>query len=254
MRYLAILITPFLLMSFVNDDEEILYKQGLKYVDQKNNLKTIEVFEKLIKIDSTNINYLSYASLGYGKRLSFLEDPENKTKFDRFYAKAKEYAKKALAINSNHAMANFVYALSIGQGIKRASNKEKIKMAKNLQIYAEKAIKLDPSLPGPYHIMGAWHRTVAGFSSFERGMMNTFMGGAPKGGTYEESVKMFKKAISLNPKYSAHYHELAMTYEAMGKIDFAIKFCKIAMEQPMDNEDNKNAYDKCKKMIEELKK
>ena len=79
-------------------------------------------------------------------------------------------------------------------------------------IWNVSSISLNPKLAGAYHILGRWHRAIAGFNVIEKAMINSFFGGVPPGGSYEDALKSFMTAIGIEPKYMNHQYELAQTY------------------------------------------
>lgn len=252
LKSLLLVALMFVGYSAINGQtEKELYELGLKYEKEYNNKKMLGVFKKLVEMDSTNANYLAYLSFAYSKVGANVEDDALKMKY---YHKAKSIAADAKKIDDNNAMAHYSYALALARENENAKTKVKISNAKEIKAECDKAIALDPSLPGPYHIMGRWHRTFAGFSSFEKTMVNTFYGGTPKGGTYKDALEMFQKAIELEPNYMLHTYELAVTYHDMGKDDYAIKFLEKAMTLPHNYEDGEKCYEDCKKLLAELKK
>jgi len=232
--------------SVTAQSEAELYKLGMKYKKDVDNKKMFQVFKKLVGMDSTNADYQAHLSFAYSKVGANLEDKKLKKKY---YAKAKSVAKTAKQLDSKLAMAYYSYALALARENENASSKEKIANAKEIKSNCDKALAIDPKLAGAYHIMGRWHRTFAGFSNFEKTMVNTFFGGTPKGGTYKDALKMFQKAIEVEPWYMLHVYELAMTYYEMGDKETAKKYVEKAMKLPQNYEDAK----KCYKMCEELK-
>ncbi len=231
--------------------EAELYQSGLKYKKQINNKKMLTTFKKLVEMDSTNVDYLSNLSFAYSKVGANLEDESLQLKY---YKKAKSIAKQAKGLNGKHAFANYSYALALARENENAKTKVKIANAKEIKKYCDKAISLDPKQAGAYHIMGRWHRTFAGFSNFEKTMVNTFYGGTPEGGSYKDALEMFQKAIKIEPWYMLHTYELAVTYHEMGEDETAIKFLEKAMKLPKEYEDAKKCYKKCEKLLNELKK
>ena len=245
------LLAFFIFSSSIGQTEAELYNQGLKYKKQINNKKMLPVFKKLVEMDSTNVDYLSNLSFAYSKVGANLADAKLQLKF---YAKAKSIASTAKKINDNHAFAHYSYALALARENENAGSKEKIANAKEIKAECDKVIALDPNEAGAYHVMGRWHRTFAGFSGFEKTMVNTFFGGTPKGGSYKDALEMFQKAIKIEPWYMLHTYELAMTYHEMGNDEYAIKFLKKAMELPQKYEDAVKCFKKCETMLAELEK
>ncbi len=245
------LVALFIFSASIGQTEAALYQQGLKYKKQINNKKMLPVFKKLVEMDSTNVDYLSNLSFAYSKVGANLTDAKLQLKF---YAKAKSVASKAKKLNDNHAFAHYSYALALARENENAGSKEKIANAKEIKAECDKVIALDPNEAGAYHVMGRWHRTFAGFSGFEKAMVNTFFGGTPEGGSYKDALEMFQTAIKIEPWYMLHTYELAITYHEMGNDEYAIKFLKKALELPKKYEDAVKCFKKCETMLAELEK
>jgi regulator of microtubule dynamics protein 3 len=244
------LLALFIFSASIGQTEAELYNQGLKYKKQINNKKMLPVFKKLVEMDPTNVDYLSNLSFAYSKVGANLTDAKLQMKF---YAKAKSVASEAKNLNDNHAFAHYSYALALARENENAGTKAKIVNAKEIKSECDRVIALDPKEAGAYHVMGRWHRTFAGFSGFEKAMVNTFYGGTPEGGSYKVALEMFQKAIKIEPWYMLHTYELAMTYHQMGNDEYAIKFLQKAMELPQKYEDAVKCFEKCKTMLAELK-
>ncbi len=214
-----------------------------------DNQAMLTVFQKLNRIDSSNVEYLHNLSYAYSRIGANLETEKQRM---AFYAKAKRIATKAKNLDKNNWGPHYAYALALARENENAKTKQKIANAKEIRKACEKAIELNPEYAGSYHILGRWHRTFAGFSSIERGMVNTFYGGAPDGGSYKDAIEMFGKAIKLEPTYPLHIYEIAVTYHEMGKDDYAIKFLEKVVKMPASNTDFNKAIAKANKLLNDL--
>ena len=94
--------------------------------------------------------------------------------------------------------------------------KEKIKYANLVEQNAKKSISLNPNAYLPYIILGIYYREIAGLSWWERAFANTFWGNVPSG-SYEESEKMLKKALSFDQNMIVANFQLAKTYRNMDR-------------------------------------
>ena len=77
------------------------------------------------------------------------------------------------------------------------------------------------------------------------------------GGSYEDAILNFQKAIALEPSNSIHYYQLALTYElrnSSGDIDLAISNATKATTFLTRNDDQINTKKECEKLISKLKK
>ena len=231
----SVLISLLLTISL---QAQIDLSTGLKYKAEKKWSEAYDVFKILLKNDSSEINYLtnmSYLSCKIGNLTSNETDKQN------YFKKALYLSKKAIATQTTSAQAHYTMAMALGRINENASSKQKITNAKVIRTECEEAIKYDPKLAGAYHILGRWHRTIAGFNFIEKAAINTLYGGVPDGGSYEAAIDNFSKAILLEPNEIIHKYELAETYsERNNKGDDILAnvwFKKVLELKPTDQDD-----------------
>jgi tetratricopeptide (TPR) repeat protein len=240
-----ILFSCFAVSAMAQNDE--LYNKAYKLKVEYKYKEAFPLFQTLLKADSNNVNYLQYGSYCYSKYGYYYAPEAEKMKY---YKSAENLALKAIKVNEASADAHYAYAMALGRINENASSKQKIANAKLIKAQVDRAIALNPRLAGAYHILGRWHRTIAGFNAFEKAMINSFFGGVPPGGSYEDAVKAFMSAIAIEPKYMNHQYELAETYYEMGKPVEAKLWAQKALEITPSNEDD----NKAKKDLEALLK
>ncbi len=227
------------------------YVLALKHKNQSQFEQSLAIFKELLKSDSANAEYLHntsylYSKLGYSR----------KTEQEKMsYYKTGEYlALKTMKLHPKNAFGHYSYALALGRLNENAGNKQKINNAKAIKTACDRALSLDSKIAGCYHILGRWHRTIAGFNGFEKMMINTMFGGFPQGGSYNAALESFNKAIQLEPNQILHYYELAQTYyerDEEGDIIRAKIWAKKALElspSPTDPDD-KDTREKCNILI-----
>ena len=239
----AITITCF---AQTNDEQ---YSKALKFKTAYNYKEAFPLFQALLKTDSANVNYLTGASYCYTK-YAFYYLPEAAKM--NYYKTAGYLAQKAIKTNETNADAHYVYALALARIYENASSKVKIANSKNIKTQCDRSIALNPKLAGPFHILGRWHRTIAGFNSMEKIMINSFLGGVPEGGSYTDAVKSFMTAIALEPKFMLHQFELAQTYHEMGKEVEAKLWLKKALEITPACEDDVKAKKESEALLKKI--
>ncbi len=249
MKKLLFIISIITSISAIAQNNEELYAKAYKLKLEYKYKEAFPMFQKLLKSDSSNVNYVQYGSYCYSK-YGFFYAPE--TEKMKYYLTAEYLAKKAIKINENSADAHFVYAMALGRINENASSKQKITNAKLIRTQVDRAIALNSRLAGAYHILGRWHRTIAGFNAVEKVMINSFFGGVPPGGSYQDAIKSFMTAISIEPKYMNHQYELAQTYYEMGKELEAKMWAKKALEITPSNEDDNKAKKDCEELLKKL--
>ncbi len=225
------------------------YAKALKLKQEYKYKEAFPLFQALLKADSNNVNYLQNASYLYTK-YGFYHVPAAEKM--NYYKTAGYLAQKAIKGSEASADAHYVYAMALGRINENASSKQKIANSKLIRAEVDRAIALNPKLAGPYHILGRWHRSIAGFNVIEKAMINSFFGGVPPGGSYEDAVKAFMTAVGLEPKYMNHQYELAQTYYEMGKTVEAKLWAQKALEITPTNEDDRKAKTDCEALLKKL--
>ena len=251
MKITIILPALFLLLSGfqLKSQNKQLYDKGLQYKAEYKNTEGLALFQLLLKSDSSNADYLSNAAYFFSK-VGNLQATEGRR--SEYFNKGVYLAKKAIKINPSSAEAHYAYALGLGRLNENAGSKQKIANARLIKQEADLALKLNPQLAGAYHILGRWHRTIAGFNFVEKMAINTLFGGVPEGGSYESAITSFQKAIQFEPGYMLHYYELAQTYSDRNKNgdkEQARIVLKKAMALPVKNEDDKITLQKCGELM-----
>ena len=237
------------LSGFAQANEE-QYQKAYKLKLEFKYKEAFPLFQTLLKSDSNNVNYVQYASYCYSK-YGFYYAPEAEKM--KYYKTAEYLAKKAIKLNEASADAHFAYAMALGRINENASSKQKIANAKLIKSEVDRAIALNPKLAGAYHILGRWNRTIAAFNSVEKIMINSFFGGVPPGGSFDDAVKAFMMAVSLEPKYMNHQYELAETYHEMGKDADAKVWAQNALKITPSNDDDSKAKAECESLLKKLK-
>lgn len=226
-----------------------LYFKALELRKTHQDKASLPLFENLLRTDSANVNYLSSVSNCYA-----VIGNEKKSEGERmkYFHSAAYLSEKAIRLDSNHADAHYTYAQALGRINEFASPKQQVSAAKIIKTETEKAIALDPEISGAHHILGRWHRTVAGFGAVEKLAINMLFGGVPQGGSYEAAIASFQRAIKAEPGYILHWYELANTYYEMKNYAFAKAWLKKAMEIIPDCDDDKDALKKCEELMSKI--
>lgn len=245
--FLFLLITA---NVFAQSNDELL-AQGLKYKAERKNKEGFDVFCKLMKADSSNIQYITNGSYFYSKYGNVA--PGGDKERMKYFKTAEYLAKKAIKMDEKNAEGHYTYCLALGRINEKASSSDKIKSAKLIKKECDRCIELNPKHAGAYHVLGRWNRTIAGFSSIEKGMINAFYGGVPLGGSYDNAIKAFQNAIANEPTYILHQYEMAATLHEVKKNDYAIKFLEAATKIAATDEDNIAAKKKAEELLKKLK-
>ena len=249
MKTLVFYLLLFLSLNLPAQTDQESYKQAVKLKSESRYEESLAIFQQLLKSDSSKIEYLTGASFLYSKLGN-----RHQAEADRlgYFQKAEYLAKKAISINSSNAEGHYTYALAIARQNENASTKTKISNAKLIRTECDLALKINPKHTGALHILGRWHRSIAGFNFIEKGMINTFFGGVPQGGSYQDAIDCFSKTVLIEPNFMLHKYELAQTYYERGEGDDYILckiWCKKVLEMKPIDEDDRRIQEKAKVLL-----
>lgn len=155
---------------------------------------------------------------------------ERERRAEDFYHQAVSMAEKALAVDSTSAWAHFAMSVTQGRLTLLAGTRERVERSRAVKRHAERAIELDSTLAGAYHVRGRWHREAADLNFFQRAIVATIYGGLPAA-SFDQAVEDFKTAIKLETR-TYHHLELGKTYRDMGRLDDAREQLRIALDVP----------------------
>ncbi len=231
---------------------DILYQKGLKAREDYQYQEGLALFQILLKSDSANVNYLAQTSYFFS-RVGQLQPTKNGAM--EYYHRAEYLAHKAVAQGPEYPESHYSLALALGRINEHASTKQKIANAKVIRTELDFCLKLNPKHDLAWHILGRWHVELASLNGIERLAVNTLFGGMPQGGTLNDAIKCFTKAIDLNPKYMIHQYELAHTYslrDGKGDKELAISTLKSALLLPNIAPDDAATRKHCEELLKKL--
>jgi Flp pilus assembly protein TadD len=145
----------------------------------------------------------------------WIESPQR----DSLYALAEERARLAVAADENDANAHFLLALSIGYASLTQSKKARIRRAAEIRAEALRAIELDPTHDGAYHVLGRWHAEIMRLSGFSRFFAKSFLGaGIFREASWQAAVDNLRRAVALDPTRIYHHLDLAEVYLRLKRV------------------------------------
>src|SRR6266581_4457928 len=98
------------------------------------------------------------------------------------------------------------------------AGRELVDIAKIIYDEGMKAIELDSTHDGAYHLVGAWHAEVKRLSGFQKFFAKAlFGGGFLDKGNWDDAQKYLERAVALKPHNIFHRLDLAGVYVDLGK-------------------------------------
>jgi len=148
----------------------------------------------------------------------------------RLLSRAAAAAEEAVAADSTSAWAHLAVALTQGRRSAYGDTRQRVRRSRAVKVHADRALVLDSTLAGAYHVRGLWHRAVADLGFLQRTVVKLIYGGLPSA-SLERSAWNFRRAIAHETRV-AHHLELGRTYRAMDRSEAAREQFRRALEVP----------------------
>jgi len=177
-------------------------------------------YRAALAIDSTNYQALWKAGRELVDIAKQIEGKDDSSKHlrDSLYSAARAYGDAAVRVNPNGADGHFTVGQALGRLSRTRGGKERVRFAKLIYDEGMKAIELDSTNDGAYHLVGAWHAEVKRLSGVQKFFAKAlFGGGFLDRGNWDDAQKYLEKAVALKPKNIFHKIELAEVYVDLGK-------------------------------------
>lgn len=158
------------------------------------------------------------------------KDASDRHRTVSFYRQSLEAAEAALETDPESGWAHLAVALAHGRLTLHASTRERVERSQAVKTHADRAIDLDSTLAGAYHLRGRWHQEVASLNAMVRAVVRIVYGGLPEA-SYEQSVADFQQALDLETR-TYHHLELGKTYRKMGRPNAAREQFRAALAAP----------------------
>ncbi|MFH5831144.1 hypothetical protein [Halalkalibaculum sp. DA384] len=210
--------------------------------------KALELYTSILNRHPDHYTALWRASFLYS-RIGFRLD--SKERQQAYYQKGIALAGHALNVDSTDTHSHFVMAAALGRKAMISGAKERVKAAHSIKHHAERAIRLDSTNAGAWHVLGRLHFRLANLSFVEQLAANTLYGGLPESDE-ATAVRSVEKAIELEPERLLYYYDLARMYKHLGKEQQAISACEDALRRDPLSPADPGWLDQCQKMIKDF--
>src|SRR5437870_10262177 len=182
--------------------------------------QALQHYRAALAIDSTNYQ----ARWKAGRELVDIakqiegKDDSSKRRRDSLYSEARACGEAAVRVNPNGADGHFTIGQALGRLSRTKGGGERVRFARIIYDEGMKAIELDSTHDGAYHLMGAWHAEVKRLLGFQKFFAKAlFGGGFLVRGNWGDAQTYLEKAVALKPQNIFHRLDLAEVYVDLGR-------------------------------------
>ncbi len=130
------------------------------------------------------------------------------------FTRATQLAEDLRRAFPERAEAHFWLAASYGNLALFKGGKDKVRLSREIEASARKALALDPRLANAHVVLGVYAYEVADLNWFLRAFARTFLGGLPRG-TFADSRAHLEQALALQPEDAFAWSRLGQSCERL---------------------------------------
>ncbi|HSU50064.1 MAG TPA: hypothetical protein VLJ41_05725 [Segetibacter sp.] len=232
-----------------SQDVSVLMKEASNFERSLKDDEALEKYKSVLSSEPQNLQALiksSEISSAVGGRQA-----DKKVKLN-YYEQAKDFADKALAINSNSADANYVRAVAASRLTEvEPDNKKLIADVKDIRTFADKALQADPNHGKANYVMGKWNYEMVSLSWAKKAAIKVLFGGMPEA-TIDNAFKYMEKCRTLEPYFVLNFLDLAKAYKYDNQPAKAIAVLNQLVKLPTRTPDDLAYKNEGKKMLSEM--
>ncbi|WP_192820984.1 hypothetical protein [Rufibacter sp. LB8] len=230
--------------------DKLLWEANQLYREFKDT-EALEKFELVLALDPAQQEALCKASILCGRIGNRYGDDTYK---GIYFQKSLGYAQRALAVDSTHAEANFVTALSLSLLSQTSSLKQRMQHLVLIKRYLQSALTYDAMHSGAWHLLGRWNYKVANMSFAERAASKLFTQQDLLTVTNQEAITAIYKSIELEPSNLLYYYDLARVLHDADQTNECISILQKALDQKLVTSEDLELSRRCRLLLQEVMK
>lgn len=249
MRLCSVFLLVLLPGLLLSQNEQQLVLKARDYLKRYQFGKAEELYKSLLDKKPGSAEYNARYGYCIAMRARTLK---SKSKVTELGKSAMEYGSASIGLDASYKEGHFTKLLGLCTINENASNKERTKYASQIKNDAERVLRMDPNHGGALHVLGRWHWEMAGFSKIQRTLIKSMYRDFPDGGTYDEAISYFIRAIKVEPDYVEHYLYLAKSYLKAKNEPMARAILKRGLSRKGTGLYYERWIASCKKMLKQL--
>lgn len=246
----ALLILLIAIPSFArSQDINILLKEADNLEKQQKETEAIDKYKQILVDNPTHLK-----SLVKMTELNVMQGNKQTEKSAKrlYYETALSFAKRAYMSDSNQAESNYVMAMASGKMTEvESENKKIVADVRDVKIYADKALAINPNHARSNYTMGKWHYEMVVLSGVKKAAIKLMYGGLPEA-SLELAVSYMEKCKNLEPYFVPNYLDLAKAYKEDHKPAQAIEVLTRLVKLPTRTSEDPAIKAEGAKLLESL--
>jgi hypothetical protein len=247
MKTILLLFTFILNVYCHSQETSVLLKEAFNLELKYNEPDALAKYKQVLVNDANHYKALQKAtelSCNIGARQQNIKDKK------LCYESALAYANRAYIVDSNNASSYYLLAVASGKMTEvEQDNKKKIAYAKDVKVYADKALKINPTYGLANFIEGKWHYEMVTLNWAKKIAIKTLYGGLPQP-SLDKCIEYLEICKKQDPYFVLNYLTLAQAYKEADKAVKMIEVLKQLVKLPKRTFDDIGYIETGKKWLE----
>lgn len=236
-------------VQLFSQQTDVLLKEATNLERSLKEETALDKYKQVLAADPGNIKALvrsSELSSAIGARQT------DKNAKASYYNLAKDYADKAISIDSNGADAYYVRAVAAGKLTEiETENKKLVAHVKDIKTYADKALSINPDHGKANYILGKWNYEVLTLPWAKKAAIKVLFGGMAEA-TIENTYKYMERCRTLEPYFVLNFLDLAKAYKYDHKPAKALEVLNQLVKLPTRTADDVALKSEGKRLLSEM--
>jgi len=246
-----LLLTLFFIsiINYAQDTTTVLFKKAEAFEYKQKGQEALNIYKQILSIQPDNIKALVKTT----EVTCFLGDSlQTKPEKYKAYETALQFAQKAVAADSNSAIAYYALSLVNNRMIPvETDNKKLAACIKNAKQYADKALLLDPKNAMANFIEGKWHYDMESFSQVKKAALKTFYAKFAEP-DLDTAIQYFERSKSTDPYFMFNNFLLAKAYKQNNNLTKSIEMLNRVTKLPIRRSNDVGIKEEAKQLLQDL--
>ncbi len=246
MKKIQVIILLFLVNVCFAQDVSVLLKEAYNLELKFNEPEALGKYKQILLNETNHYVALSKAtelSCSIGARATNLKDKR------LMYESAISFANRAFGADSNNANSYYLLSLVSGKMTEvETENKKKVAYVRDIKVYADKALQINPNHALANFIEGKWHYEMVTLNWAKKLAVKTLYGGLPDP-SLDKCIEYLEKCKKLDPYFVLNYLTLAKAYKEDNKAVKMLEVLNQLVKLPKRNFDDAAYIEEGKKML-----
>ncbi len=234
-RIILFILFSIVIVSVHAQDISAILKEADSFEKQLKETEALDKYKQVLLIDPNHLKSLVKVA-----ELNVIMGGKEKDKNNKrlYFESALNVANKAVQANSTSADAYYTLSMVSGRLTDvEVDNKKIVGFVKDIKVFADKAISINPNHAKANYILGKWNLEMVTLSGFKKMAVKLLYGGLPDGDLVK-AIAFMEKCKAIDTYFTPNYLDLSKAYIENNQPQIAIDILNKLIKLPTRNSED----------------